>query len=194
MDPTVCPTTTTTVCSRHYGTWFCFTLFLLFLLGVGFGCAWLWSWWWWWGSVGNHWRWWWLSDDDELCQWGRFECSRWWSDWWWRSVAGAELHVRVLVRLLCTSIVICVWQLCVLRKGGICWMLTVARVRMFLWMWVNGSLTGVNHIYSKGLSLLFYWFGKIKFVSDCRFIGSYWTLHISIKVSIRPSINLYMSG
>ena len=46
----------------------------------------------------------------------------------------------------------------------------VAIVRMFLRMWANGSLTVVNQ-YSKGLSLLFYCFGEIKFIGDCRFIG-----------------------
>ena len=47
-----------------------------------------------------------------------------------------------------------------------------------------------TNVYIKGLSLLFYCFGEIKFVGDCRFIGSYWTLNILN----RESINLYMSG
>ena len=40
---------------------------------------------------------------------------------------------------------------------------------------MNGTLLG--HQYSKCLGLLFDWFGEIKFIGDCRFIASYFTLN-----------------
>ena len=54
----------------------------------------------------------------------------------------------------------------------------VAIVIMFLRMWVNGSLTGVNQ-YSKGLDFAILLFWEIKFGEDRRFIESCWTLYIT---------------